>query len=54
MGFTTKVAIPYFIQCHEEFLPLDRFDDSESVRHNYIPNSFKTSATACESQPPGL
>jgi hypothetical protein len=31
-----KSAISEFIQCYEEFLPLDRFDDSESIRHDWI------------------
>jgi hypothetical protein len=31
-----EAAISDFIQCYEEFLPLDRFDDSESIRHDWI------------------
>jgi hypothetical protein len=29
-------AISNFIQYYEEFLPLDQFDDSESIRHIWI------------------
>jgi hypothetical protein len=31
-----EAALSDFIQCYEEFLPLDQFDDSESIRHNWI------------------
>ncbi|KAF8248551.1 hypothetical protein K440DRAFT_642204 [Wilcoxina mikolae CBS 423.85] len=31
-----EAAISDFIQCYEEFLPLSQFDDSESIRHDWI------------------
>lgn len=31
-----EAAISDFISCYEEFLPLEQFDDNESIRHDWI------------------